>query len=118
VLPAERRTREDPAVGTKLYFPFNGRTPEEGGSTFSLHDRQLERALNERCGVNRQGDAEAFEQDLRLLRVLARLPTLDPFLLRDVLENEGSPSTSAISISATINGRRSRASSSRNSCQS
>jgi hypothetical protein len=89
VLPAERRTRDDPAVGTKLYFPFNAKTPGEGGSTIFLHDRQLESALNERCGVNRQGNAEAFEQDLRLLRVLARLPTLDPFLLRDVLENEG-----------------------------
>ena len=88
VLPAERRNREDPAVGTKLYFPFNAKAPGEGGSTIFLHDRQLEAALNERCGVNRQGDTEAFAQDLRLLRVLARLPTLDPFLLRDVLEGE------------------------------
>ena len=89
VLPIERRTPEDPAVGTKLYFPFNARQPHEGGSTIFLHDRQLERALNERCGVNRRGDTEAFDQDLRLLRVLAKLPTLDPFLLRDALETEG-----------------------------
>jgi hypothetical protein len=88
-LPSERRSRRDPPVGTKLFFPFNVRNPEEGGSTIFLHDRQLESALNERCGVNRQGDREAFHEDLRLLRLLARLPTLDPFLLRDVLEQEG-----------------------------
>ena len=89
VLPAERRSPADPAVGTKLFFPFNARSPAEGGSTIFLHDRHLENALNERCGVNRRGNTEAFAQDLQLLRVLARLPTLDPFLLRDALEAEG-----------------------------
>jgi hypothetical protein len=91
VMPAERRSRRDPPVGTKLFFPFNERNPAEGGSTIFLHDRQLENALNEKCGVNRLADKEAFEDDLRLLRLLARLPTLDPFLLRDVLEAEGIP---------------------------
>ena len=89
VLPSERRSRREPPVGTKLFFPFNETNPVEGGSTIFLHDRQLEAALNERCGVNRLVDKEAFEEDLRLLRLLARLPTLDPFLLRDVLEAEG-----------------------------
>jgi hypothetical protein len=88
-LPAERRSPQEPPVGTKLFFPFNARHPDEGGSTIFLHDRHLERTLNERCGVNRRGNQEAFAEDLRLLRVLARLPTLDPFLLRDVLEAEG-----------------------------
>jgi hypothetical protein len=88
LLPSERRAAREPPVGTKLYFPFNEHSPAEGGSTIFLHDRQLEQALNDKCGVNRQSDREAFEDDLRLLRVLARLPTLDPFLLRDVLESE------------------------------
>ena len=88
VLPSERRSRRDPPVGTKLFFPFNEKSPGEGGSTIFLHDRQLEEALAEKCGLNRNGDREAFEDDLRLLRTLARLPTLDPFLLRDVLEAE------------------------------
>jgi len=88
VLPSERRSRRDPPVGTKLYFPFNEKNPGDGGSTIFLHDRQLEAALAEKCGLNRNTDREAFEEDLRLLRVLARLPTLDPFLLRDVLEAE------------------------------
>ena len=89
VHPAERRSRREPPVGTKLFFPFNERNPSEGGSTIFLHDPALEAALNEKCGVNRIGDREAFDEDLRLLRLLARLPTLDPFLLRDVLEAEG-----------------------------
>jgi hypothetical protein len=88
VLPSERRSRRDPPVGTKLFFPFNERDPTEGGSTIFLHDRHLETALFERCGLSRNADKEAFDDDLRLLRVLARLPTLDPFLLRDVLEAE------------------------------
>jgi len=87
-LPSERASRRDPPVGTKLYFPFNERNPGEGGSTIFLHDRQLEAALAEKCGLNRNGDREAFDEDLRLLRLLARLPTLDPFLLRDVLDGE------------------------------
>jgi hypothetical protein len=89
VMPSERRSRRDPPVGTKLYFPFNERDPNEGGSTIFLHDRQLEAALADKCGFNRSGDKEAFAEDLRLLRLLARLPTLDPFLLRDVVEAEG-----------------------------
>ncbi len=88
VLPSERRSRRDPPVGTKLFFPFNEKSPGEGGSTIFLHDRQLEEALAEKCGLNRNGDREAFDEDLRLLRLLARLPTLDPFLLRDTVEAE------------------------------
>lgn len=88
VLPSERRSRRDPPVGTKLFFPFNERDPGEGGSTIFLHDRQLEAALNERCGLSRLTDKEAFDDDLKLLKVLSKLPTLDPFLLRDVLEAE------------------------------
>lgn len=89
VLPSERRSRREPPVATKLYFPFNERDPNQGGSTIFLHDRQLEAALKDQCGVNRQLDREAFEEDLRMLRLLAQLPTLDPFLLRDVLEADG-----------------------------
>src|SRR5580698_5187812 len=58
VMPSERRSRRDPPVGTKLYFPFNERDPSEGGSTIFLHDRQLEAALAEKCGFNRTGDKE------------------------------------------------------------
>lgn len=88
VLPGERRSLRDPPVGTKLFFPFNEREPAEGGSTIFLHERHLEAALGEQCGMSRQLDREAFEEDLRLLRILGRLPTLDPFLLRDVLQAE------------------------------
>jgi hypothetical protein len=89
LLPTERRSRRDPTVGTKLFFPFNENDPSEGGSTIFLHERQLEAVLNERCGLNPVADKEAFEDDLRMLRLLSKLPTLDPFLMRDVLEAEG-----------------------------
>lgn len=91
LLPTERRSRRDPPVGTKLFFPFNEHDPSEGGSTIFLHDRRLELVLNERCGLSRSAGEEAFDEDMRLLRLMSRLPTLDPFLLRDVLEAEGLP---------------------------
>lgn len=87
-LPHERRTRTEPPVATKLFFPFNEKNTDEGGSAIFLHEPQLEAALKEKCGVNRFNDRESFEEDLRILRLLARLPTLDPFLLRDVLDAE------------------------------
>jgi hypothetical protein len=89
LLPGERRSLREPPVGTKLFFPFDERRPAEGGSTIFLHDPQLEAALRDRCGVSRAFDRKAFDEDVRRLRLLARLPTLDPFLLRDVLEAEG-----------------------------
>src|SRR5271154_5406611 len=63
VMPSERRSRRDPPVGTKLFFPFNERDPDEGGSTIFLHDSQLEAALDEKCGFSRSGGKEAFAED-------------------------------------------------------
>jgi len=54
-----------------------------------VHDKRLEAALDQKCGMKREVDLEAFEEDVRMLRLLAKLPTLDPFLIRDTLELEG-----------------------------
>lgn len=84
----ERRSKSMPPVGTKLYFPFNENDPYRGGSTIFLHDDHLESALRDKCGVSRENNKQAVEEDLAILRALGRLPTLDPFLMRDVLATE------------------------------
>ncbi len=83
-----RRSEFAPAVGTKLFFPFNEHNAYAGGNTIFLHDKELEAALADKCGLDRRGDKAMFDQDVRLLRALDTLPTLDPFLLRDALQSE------------------------------
>jgi hypothetical protein len=75
------------SIGTKLYFPFNQNDVYEGGRTIFAHDKHLEAALKEIFG---EGGVtkEALEQDIRVLSVLDRLPSMDPFLLKDVFINE------------------------------
>ena len=76
------------AIGTKLYFPFNEKDIYEGGRTIFAHDKHLEQALAETFG---QGalSKESLAYDLRAISVLDRLPSLDPFLLKDAFLNEG-----------------------------
>jgi hypothetical protein len=85
---SDRQKRNTPPVGTKLYFPFDENDPYRGGSTIFLHDKNLEAALQDKCGVSRENNKQAVEQDIVLLKALGRLPTLDPFLMRDVLAGE------------------------------
>jgi hypothetical protein len=86
---ADRRSRSTPTVGTKLYFAFNENEPHRGGKTIFLHHDRLEAALQDTCGVSRENNKQAVEEDIVLLRALGRLPTLDPFLMRDILTSEG-----------------------------
>lgn len=69
-------------IGTKLYFPFNDKAVYEGGRTIFLHDKHLKPAIEGHFG---QGalTAEAFQHDLEILGVLDKLPSLDPFLMKD-----------------------------------
>lgn len=71
------------AVGTKIYFPFNVGNIYEGGRTIFLHDRQLEGAITEQYGEGALS-REALAYDMRLLGILDRLPSLDPFLMKDM----------------------------------
>lgn len=87
-VPESEQVGARSSIGTKLYFPFNENDIYEGGRTIFYHDRNLERALNENFG---QGSLkkEALERDIRVLSVLDKLPSLDPFLLKDVFAKEG-----------------------------
>jgi len=77
-------------IGTKLYLPFNENDIYEGGRTVFLHDKYVEQALIENFGEDAL-PKELLDGDMRIMRVLNKLPSLDPFLLKDVFINEKIP---------------------------
>lgn len=85
----ERRGLNVPPVGTKLYLPFNERDIYEGGRTIFLHDPHLPQSLIENFGERSSLTKEALAEDVRILAILDRLPSLDPFLMKDVFMREG-----------------------------
>lgn len=87
-LPDDQIRSARSAIGTKLYFPFNEKDIYEGGRTIFVHDKHLEQALIEQFGQGAIAK-EALDDDMKALRIFDRLPSLDPFLLKDVFLNEG-----------------------------
>jgi hypothetical protein len=85
----ERKGIYVPPVGTKLYFPFNEGDIYEGGRTIFLHDKHLQQSILENFGQGAQLTKEALAEDMRLLEVLDSLPSLDPFLMKDVFMRRG-----------------------------
>ncbi|MER2519298.1 MAG: hypothetical protein ABTQ34_01265 [Bdellovibrionales bacterium] len=76
------------SIGTKLYIPFNENDIYEGGRTIFFHDRHLEAALKSHFGETALGK-DTLPADLRVIGLLDKLPSLDPFLLKDVFLNAG-----------------------------
>ena len=68
-------------IATKVIFPFDVRDLDLGGQYLFVHEpdlaQQLERHLDWRTSF--------LERDIAVLRALDRLPTLDPFLIREAL---------------------------------
>lgn len=81
--PEDDRRGGAPPVGTKLYFPFNDTNIYEGGRTIFIHDKHLESAI-----IGQYGEGavtkEGLRGDLEILHLLDKLPSLDPFLLKDI----------------------------------
>ena len=74
---------DDPLpVRTKVFVPYNAENPYEGGQSSFTDDARFEEALAYMVG-NGRVDGDSFERDLRRIRTLEQLPSLDPFLLRD-----------------------------------
>ena len=69
-------------VRTKIYVPYNAENPYEGGQSSFTDEARFEEVLAYMVGKGRI-DATSFERDLRKLRTLEQMPSLDPFLLRD-----------------------------------
>ena len=76
-------------VGTKLYFPYNGDDVYEGGRSVFLHHPQAMSVLREQFGLaSTNTSQEQLLRDLKILRILDQLPSLDGFLMRNALEQE------------------------------
>jgi len=82
-VPEQDQSPGMPSVGTKLYFPFNDKDIYEGGRTIYLHDKNIEAAIIEYCGEG-VVTKESMAHDIKFLSMLSRLPSLDPFLMKDV----------------------------------
>ena len=82
--PGEFEHAPDHAIVTKVIFPFDPEDLDLGGQFVLVDDpdlaEQLERRLDHGVGDLRR--------DIAVLRLLDRLPTLDPFLLHEALTAE------------------------------
>lgn len=86
-VPENDRRPNTPSVGTKLYFPFNEKEIYEGGRTIFLQERGVESAIKDYCGEDAVS-ASDLSSDLQKMMILDRMPSLDPFLMKDAFLRE------------------------------
>ena len=86
-VPEDDRRGGAPSVGTKLYFPFNENNIYEGGRTIFSYEKGVEAAITEHCGEGAL-TKDSLAADMRFISILDRLPSLDPFLMKDVFLRE------------------------------
>ena len=70
------------AIGTKVIVPFEKSDLRSGGKSFMVGQRGYEELVRE---VGNYGPTRSMERDLRVLDLIDRVPSLDPFLLREHL---------------------------------
>lgn len=70
-------------VATKVVIPIDSEDLKSGGRYVFVNQRGFEAALQETFGV------DADHPDVRVLRLMDELPSLDPFLLREQLRRAG-----------------------------
>lgn len=86
-IPENERVACMPSVGTKLYIPFNEADFYEGGRTLFLHDKGIKNTMLAHYGESAL-DSVLLEEDFKMMRILGGLPSLDPFLMKDVFRRE------------------------------
>lgn len=75
-------------TATKVVFALDHDDLGLGGFSFFIEQRNLQSALDEALGT--EVDPVEFERDLAVLKEFARLPSLDPYLLRERVQQSGS----------------------------
>ncbi|MDM7947375.1 MAG: hypothetical protein QUV20_13685 [Oceanibaculum nanhaiense] len=76
-------------VDTAIYIPNDHRDLELGGSAIYLRQRDFDTLMNEVFGIKSDSDIEDMQNDIKMLRVIDQVPSLDPYLLRTELTNAG-----------------------------
>ncbi len=85
-------------IATKVIFPLDRRDLRAGGHFFFVGQRDYDAILRNAIGET----AYAYDEDRRLLNVLDKSPSFDPFLLRETLRRENfRPAECYLHISAT-----------------
>jgi hypothetical protein len=69
-------------IGTKVIFPFEKTDLRPGGRSLLVNQKGYEEMLRE---AGHYGERHDFDHDLKVLRLLDQIPSLDPFLLREHL---------------------------------
>ena len=85
----EMRESSTKPVGTKIFFSFNEKAARDGGKSIFLNDSNLRSALQFHAGMSEAPESEEANADLRVLKILDALPSIDPFLFRERMEAEG-----------------------------
>jgi hypothetical protein len=84
-------------IGTKVIFPFDRTDLSAGGWSLLVGQKDYEELLRD---AGHYGERYDFHHDLRVLRLLDQVPSLDPFLLREHLRvNEIHPDPHYFQIS-------------------
>lgn len=78
-------------INMKLYFPYDKGNIYAGGQSIFYFDHTLKDVLRTNFGIDANNNPDDVAYDMRLLGVLDSLPTLDPFLVRDKLQQENIP---------------------------
>lgn len=87
VRPHERELfRRPPVAATKIIVPFASDQLELGGASILVNEERFERLVRDTFGYTSEAD---FVADVELLRLLAGLPSFDPFLMRERLRHNG-----------------------------
>jgi hypothetical protein len=73
------------AIKTKIHFSYDDEDITKGGASVLYDHPDRASALAELAGLDRGHSPEAFKRDMDILNAMAKLPSLDPFLLKDRL---------------------------------
>ncbi|MDB5740166.1 MAG: hypothetical protein JWP16_1206 [Alphaproteobacteria bacterium] len=84
-------------LATKIIVPFEKTDLRAGGRSMFVDQRGFEEMLRD---VGNHNDETDFKRDVSVLRLMDRIPSLDPFLLREQLRGSGiDPDPSYFAIS-------------------
>jgi len=80
-----RKHQRSHQTDTLIYFPYNAANIYEGGDSVLYSAPNRAAQLRHKCGFNPDDPSQtnAIAHDERVLAMLAEIPTLDPFLLRE-----------------------------------
>jgi hypothetical protein len=83
------RGQPERPIETAIYIPHNELEPMAGGYAIYLREAKASLLLQQYMGVNEDSQDPDLERDLRVLRAIDEMPSLDPFLLKARFEALG-----------------------------